>query len=440
MRRLWLMAWQSVKLTFRDRGAVLLMLGLPFVLTLITVAAFGDGSNVLSDVPVLVLNRDRGTFGATVVEHLEAQSPLLAVERVDDEDAARARVESGEVAALVIIPADFSDRLFPLAAQAKEMLGIDLLTTSPEAMESLSQQEQMALGQLYLRLQHSSPPPTKVIVYGGPKWPVSVAVIEGVVQASLEQMQMMVQGISAVLAEMIQSQVAAGGEPDPSAFASMEEFAPEEITLPVGVETVVPEGRAFNWMDYMASGMALFMLMFTVTEGGRALLEERERGTLPRLLVMPLTPPVILVGKMAGVALTGLAQMLILWGATRFLGAWWGPPGEVLLIIVGLVLCATGMGALIAAWARNARQAGAIGTTVALIAAALSGNFLPRANLPLWMQRLSLITPNAWGLELFSRIQHGAQMVELLPWLAGMMAVTAGYYLVAFLGFRRQFA
>ncbi len=440
MRKVWLMAWQSVQLTFRDRSAVLMMLGLPFVLTLITAAAFGDGNNVLSDIPVLVLNRDRGNFGATVVQQLEAQSPLLAVEQVDDEATARARVESGEIAALVIIPTDFSDRLFPLAAQAKATLGLDLLTAPPETIESLSAQEQMTLGQLYLQLQQSPPPPTTVMIYGGTRWPVSVAVVEGVVRAALEQMQMTVQGISTIIAETIQAQLAAGENPDTSALTSMEGIAPETMTLPIGVKTVVPEGRAFNWMDYMASGMALFMLMFTVTEGGRALLEERERGTLPRLLVMPLTPAVILIGKMAGVALTGLLQMLILWGATRLLGAWWGPPSAVVVIITGLVLCATGLGAMIAAWARSARQAGAIGTAVALLAAAFSGNFLPRTNLPLWMQRLSLITPNAWGLELFSRLQHGAQMIDLLPWLGGMMVITTGYYLFAFLGFRRQFA
>jgi ABC-2 type transport system permease protein len=179
--------------------------------------------------------------------------------------------------------------------------------------------------------------------------------------------------------------------------------------------------------------------MFAVTSGGRTLLAEREGGTLPRLLVSPTPALTILVGKMAGIVLTGLLQVSLLWGATSLWGAYWGPPLGVAPAIVALVLCATGVGALISAWARTPGQASAIGTAVTLVASALSGTFFPRMGLPEWVQTLSLVTPNAWGIELFTALQSGEGGSTLLPLLGGTLALTVAYYLAALFGFRRQF-
>ncbi len=437
MGKLWILTWKSVKLAFRDKGAVVMMLVVPFVLTLLIAAAFGGGGASLSDIPVLVVNHDDGPFGDTMVQALVDTAPLLAVTPTTDEAAARAQVDAGDAAALVVIPAGLSEHVFPFAAMVKESLGIDLYTASGDALEALPPEQQQLLGQLYRQAQAAPPSPVTVEIYGGREWPISVTALRGVVTGILERMHMTVRGVTTVMGTIIQAQVAAGQKPQ----AGPPPDAATETTLPIHVEVVVPKGRAFNWLDYSAASMALFSLMFTVAAGGRALLEERERGTLPRLLVTPTSAPVIITGEMGGIALTGLLQMVFLWGATTILiGAWWGPPLGVAPVLVGLVLCATGMGALITAWSRTPRQAGAIGMAVSLIGAAFSGTFFPRFNLPPWVQYLSLVTPNAWGIELFSRLQSGSTFAELLPWLGGMAGVTAFYFIVALVGFRRQFA
>ena len=78
---------------------------------------------------------------------------------------------------------------------------------------------------------------------------------------------------------------------------------------------------------------------------------------------------------------------------------------------------------LIAAFSKTPGQAGAIGTTVTLVFAIASGNFIPRHWLPNWLQSISLVSPNAWGLEAFSQIRLGAGMIELLPLWGGMLAM-----------------
>ena len=76
----------------------------------------------------------------------------------------------------------------------------------------------------------------------------------------------------------------------------------------------------FDVLAYMAPGMALMFLMFTVSNGGRSLLAERSQGTLPRLLVSPHHHRRrCWAARCFGIFLTGVAQMLILIVASTLL-------------------------------------------------------------------------------------------------------------------------
>ena len=80
-------------------------------------------------------------------------------------------------------------------------------------------------------------------------------------------------------------------------------------------------------------------LMYTVSNGGRTLLAERNQGTLPRLLVSPTTTMQVLGGKMFGIFLTGVAQMLILIVASTLLFQLeWGDPLGVLVLVLAAVV------------------------------------------------------------------------------------------------------
>jgi ABC-2 type transport system permease protein len=142
---------------------------------------------------------------------------------------------------------------------------------------------------------------------------------------------------------------------------------------------------------------------------------------------------------MTGVAVTGYLQVLVLWVCTQLIGAYWGPPLAVLLSLLVLVICATGVAAVIAAFARTTGQASALSTMISLVAAAASGNYFPRENLPQWLQSVSLIVPNAWGIEIFSTFQRGGGLVDALPFMGAVLALGIVYYAIAIVGFRRQY-
>jgi len=446
---------------FRDRGALVTMLATPLALTLVMMAAFGNGgSSPISDIPVLLLNRDTGTFGQVLTDIFFSSAvgnlvtPALVEDEAASEVTARARVDADEVAALVIIPEDFSARIFPFAVRAQALTGVDV--TSLPSDVPLTPEQQMGFAQAFMESQtrseeageSSQTDPVIVEIYASPDRRISALIVKAIVSQGLERLNIQIAGTTTIVARLAAGMLQAG-QTDVDVAAAMGAMSAgnagqgtaggADADLPIRLVTTSATGRGFSWLGYYASSMAVLFLMFAVTSGGRTLLAERQRGTLPRLLITPTTSLTILLGKMGGIVLTGVLQMLILWGATTLIGAYWGHPGGVLLTIVLLVICASSVGALISAWATTPGQAGAIGSAVTLIGGALSGSFFVRWNLPQWVQSLSLVTPNAWGIEILARLQAGRAPAAILPWLGGMMLLTIFYYALALVGFRRQF-
>jgi ABC-2 type transport system permease protein len=447
MRKLFVLAFKEILVTFRDVGALMSMILSPLLLTLAIGAAFGNGgSATLSDIPVLVLDRDQGRFSEELCSVLDNQQEegLLAIEYVSEEAAARERVEADEIAALIIIPQNMSDTIVPMAPLVEEQLGMDILEMDQMDIDSLTPEEQVQLGQIYQQTLESESEPTVVEIFASPDYQISASVIKGIVQSVLERINMTMAGMNIIIEDLIQQQIESDGDVAMDSVSSFSAGFGEQgdnavETLPISVQVISPSGRSFSWLDYSAASMAILFLMFGVTSGGRTLLAERRLGTLPRLLISPTKSLVILIGKMAGIVLTGILQVGILWGATSLIGAYWGPAGGVVVAIIALVIAATGVGALISAWSKSPGQAGAIGAAFTLIGAAASGSFLPRENLPQWLQTVSFITPNAWGIEIFGRLQSGGSLQETWPLLAGLGLLTLVYYLIAAFGFRRDF-
>jgi ABC-2 type transport system permease protein len=215
-----------------------------------------------------------------------------------------------------------------------------------------------------------------------------------------------------------------GAEIGAQRSAAAATFSANAITL----KNVTTSGKAvqFDALAFMAPGMALMFLMYTVSNGGRTLLAERLQGTLPRLMVSPTASAQVLGGKVFGIYLTGVAQMLILvGGCTLLFGLSWGDPLGVVVLILAAVAGAIGWGMLITAMARTPGQVASIGAAIMLTFGMLGGTFINLSGMPAWFQVISKITPNAWGLDGFTVLGMGGSLGDILTPILALLAMGA---------------
>ncbi len=420
MRKILNIAWKDVLTAFRDPTALIIMLAAPYALTLVMAFAFGGlggSGGGFSGIPVFVVNHDEGEFGGYLQQVFQSPdlADLLDVTVTTDEVAARAAVDANKAAAVVIIPANLSERILPSG----------LAGGAPSAL--------------------ANRPQAVVEVYANPDRPVSSSIVRGIVEQVLSRVSAGVAGGQVAVSQLIAAGLLAPQDA-PSKGLEIGERAARQATearlIAVKGETLAEESQGgFDWLTYMAPSMAILFLMFTVSNGGKTLLAERDWGTLPRLLTTPTSTFQVLGGKVCGIYLTGLAQMGILLVASRFmLGVKLGPLVAVAPVTLALVAAATGWALVLGAYARTAGQANQLGTILSLAFGGLAGNFFPRQALPEWIRALSLVTPNAWGLDAFNALTAGGTLGDVLVPIAGLLVLAAVLFVAASLAFRRQYA
>ena len=415
MKKIINIAWKDVLVTLSDPAALVLTLVTPFVLTLVMIFAFGGVSdNGFAEIPVAIVNLDESEFGKALVEVFQSDELANLVEPtlLVDAETARLAVDNEEYSAAVIIP---DDLITSFAANGFSTLQSNQDTQSKTAV---------------------------IEIYGNPTRPTSVNIIKTIVDEYINRASAIVAGAQVSLIQLAKS-----GLIDPSTINSAATNSVAEdpqIDRLITLKNSLSEGSAdtgFDWTAYMAPSMAILFLMFTMSNGGRSILAEREAGTLPRMLTTPSGAVQVIGGKIFGIYLNGIAQLIVLMVASLvFFSMNWGPLGIVIPTILCVVAAATGWGMLIAAFSKTPGQAGAIGTAITLVFAIAAGNFVPRQLLPGWLQSFSFISPNAWGLEAFNQIRLGASAVEMLPLWGGMLAMFGLLFTASVVAFRRQYS
>ncbi|GAB4402669.1 MAG: linearmycin resistance permease LnrM [Anaerolineales bacterium] len=390
MIKLLLIGIKDVKLAFRDRAALVLMLLAPFLLTLgmglVTGRFSGSGSSGISDIPVVIVNLDDGELAEALVDVFNSEDLAELVEPTlgESPEAARRQVDEDKVAAAIIIPPGFTASLIPYSE-------MDMI--------------------VYVGAR-------EIELYANPSRPTSA----GIIKAILDEFMSRIDEGTIAGYTSIRQMLASGRMTLDQTEASREQMrerlqnTSEDDTLAIRLNSSTADGEEveFDVLAYLAPGMALMFLMFTVSYGGRSILAEKSQGTLPRLLVSPTNATQILGGKVFGIFLTGVAQMLILIGATSLLFQLkWGDALGVLVLVLAAVFGATGWGMIITALARTPAQVGSVGSAMMLIFGILGGSFIRLEQMPPFVQTISRITPNSWALDGFTTLALGGTLTNL---------------------------
>jgi len=428
MKQVLNIAWKDIKHMLRDRTGLVINLAAPLLLTLAIAFAFsgigsGSSDNGLKNIPVLVVNHDSGQFGAELVQFLNPSAAdiasypnlqqikdLLTVTVTSDEAGARQQVNDGQAAAVIIIPAGFSDSLLPTGGTANSQT-------------------------------HSV-----VQVFGDSNQQLKASVTESVVQSIINQMVAGTVAGQVAIQQLISSgrlPAANAAQQAPSLIQPLVQntLSTNLVALDRQVEGPTSSSGGFDWLTYMAPSMAVLYLMFTMSQSARTILQEKQMGTLPRMLVSPVSRSTVLGGKLLGAYADGLLLMAVLILGGKFLfNISYGAFLPVLLFTLALVAAATAWGMIEAAFARSAAQANQVGWIINLSFAALAGNFVPRTSFPVWMQQIGYISPNAWGIETYGKLIRGASVADIWPAIAILVAMAIVLFGLSSIIFKRRFA
>jgi ABC-2 type transport system permease protein len=146
--------------------------------------------------------------------------------------------------------------------------------------------------------------------------------------------------------------------------------------------------------------IGVFVFFFVFLIAGVSFLRERTTGTLERLLSTPLKRWEIVIGYVCGFGIFTVFQaLLISWFSIQVLGILMtGSFGYVMLMTLLLSMTALTLGTLLSAFAANELQMIQFIPLIIVPQIFLSGLF-PLDTLPLWLQRVGLVTPLYYGAD-----------------------------------------
>jgi ABC-2 type transport system permease protein len=195
---------------------------------------------------------------------------------------------------------------------------------------------------------------------------------------------------------------------------------------------------------FMVPGIAAMLLVIVTTlTSAMGLAREREMGTLEQVLVTPIRPLLLLVGKMAPFVVIGFVDVLLLVGA----GSWLfdipirGNPAVFLVGTVLYLMTTLGIGLLISTVSSNQQQAFLGGFLFAMPAIILSGIMTPVRAMPAWLQAVTLLNPLRWFGEVMRGVLlRGAGFGDLWRPLLALAVLGTTILLVASARFHKRLA
>ena len=414
MKKLFLIGIKDLKLMFRDRAALTFMLLAPFLLTIgmgFVTGRFSGGSSGLSDIPVIIVNLDNDQLGNALEDVFSSEelAELMEPTASSDPEAARRAIDEDEAAAVVIISEGFTESIIPA--------------------------EDTVFGSDYVQ-----PEPVQIEIYTNPSSPTSAGIVKAVVDEFISRVEEgRTCGMTSFLG-LVQSGLVDLQNIETEARAlsqTVEQTGSTAITLKTNIEG--SDAVEFDLLSYFAPGMALMFLMYTVSYGGRSILAERAGGSLPRLMISPTQTTQVLGGKVLGIFFMGVAQVgILILASTLFFQVRWGDALGVSVLILAAVFGATGWGMLVTAFSHTPAQVANTGTIVMLIFSILGGSFINLENFPPFIQTISKITPNAWGLDGFTTLALGGTLKNLTEPITALLVMGTVLFGVAVVIFNRN--
>ena len=402
----------------RDRAALVLSFVLPVVFFSLFATIFSGGSSraTTRQIRVVVVDEDKTPNSTRFIAALKQEKGVRVVEtrtlpggekaRIADAAAAESMVREGEAPVALIVPKGFGASPVQFGAPGSgPRLKLLADTSDPIAPQVLSG--------LLQKVAMTSMPDVmaqsgidQVDRWGGDLTPEQKARLQKNVEALRQR-----RGTGPASGQ------GAGGE-----------------LVVVDVRDVLGEKMKNPSVAVVAAGLGVMFLLFSAAGAGGALIEEVESGTLDRVLSTRVTMTQLLLGKMLYLSTVAIAQLTVMfaWGELFFgLELHRHMPGFLVMAVV-TALAASAFGLVLAALSRTRMQLVALSNLLILVMSALGGSMFPRYLLSESVQKVGLITLNAWAIDGFMKVfWRDEPLAALAPQVAFLVGAAAVLFWLA---------
>jgi ABC-2 type transport system permease protein len=389
MRQVLAITWLQIKRVIKNRA----LLGMGIILPLVMTALFTAGGSQQKAVqfPVALVDQDESELSGYLTEALEAD-PTLKVRKVAATELPRLLADR-QIASGIKIPAGFE-----AALRAGKPIDLELVqppngNADWPVQVTVQRTLRRVSSQYRLALQLATAPAGTGSAMGGA--PANAGAAVGAA-ASAPVSDDAVQAAWAKLAS-----------------------ARQEAAVTVDAQSAAGEAKIQNDQSVQtAAGLATTFVMMLVFMMSSTLLLDQQNGTWNRLYGAPVHPSLILVGYLLSFFVTGIVQFgILILGSSLLFGQNWGPLGPLFLIASCVVLCAAGLGLLVATLTKTPEQQRAIGILAVSASSMLGGAYWPLDIVSPLMRQIGYLMPQAWAMEGFRGvlIQPDALTAILLP-------------------------
>ena len=202
-----------------------------------------------------------------------------------------------------------------------------------------------------------------------------------------------------------------------------------------------PDSRSANFM--VPGLIAIILQIITTLLTAFSIVREREQGTLEQLLVTPVRPFGLMLGKLVPYGLIGIVETFTVLTVMRLVFDVPIKGSLVLLLSLSILFLFTALaiGLLISTKAQNQMQALQLAWLIMLPSVLLSGFMFPRDSMPVIMRFIGYMVPATHFMEIIRGIVlRDATLVDLLPEVLTLIFMGLALLVLSAFRFRNKLA
>lgn len=400
MKRVLAIAFKDIKVRFRDVRFILTVLLLPVVLIFFISSTFSLSEKPFR-VKVAIFNEDPNLGKVFVEEVLQGNElkGFIEVVAVNSVDEGRKLVQNESVSSFIRIEKDFSEKVFSGAE-------------------------------------------SKIYVYGNPNEQIKASFIKEITEIfALEVMRYkaVLNGIVGVLVNSTSKSSTLNSSLVSSFFTDLFNNLTQKRNDFLNLYSEVATNRSITSFEYYTVGMGVMYILFATNMFSEAFFEERRYNTLNRLLVSPLSKGKIFLGKVLGIFLMGLIEIVFVISFSYVVyGVKWGNILGLLIVSAVSVFTFSSLSLLLASFSKNENQISTFGPIVALVFGFLGGSMWPLFLFPDFLKKLSMFIPNRWAINAYFMLLYGESTKSILPNLAFLVLLGFVFLGAGLINFSRR--